>query len=272
MKKLQMKNNKGITLVALVVTIIILIILAGISINMLVGTDGLITKAKQAKENIELAEIEEQEKLNTLYDRLATGTGPATMYEVIADYQRQINELQTELDILKGNLGENAATSDKILKNYTAYVNGQLVTGTIEDRGTLNWNPSESTSLTIEPGYYSGGTISTENAYQAGYAAGLAAGQTTHTTTYTYPANSTGGTVDLGINHTYRYVNAANVYAKGKADGQAATKSKTLYLYVDDYYDCATVFNGSNKSGGALVTVDFPGGNNYAQKSFTVTI
>ena len=189
MKKLQMKNNKGITLVALVVTIIILIILAGISINMLVGTDGLITKAKQAKENIELAEIEEQEKLNTLYDRLATGTGPATMYEVIADYQRQINELQTELDILKGNLGENAATSDKILKNYTAYVNGQLVTGTIEDRGTLNWNPSESTSMIIEPGYYSGGTISTENAYNAG----LTAGREGYYTQQQYDDNYTAG-------------------------------------------------------------------------------
>lgn len=37
--------------------------------------------------------------------------------------------------------------------------------------------------------------------------------------TYTYAANSTGGTVDLGATNTYRYVNASNVYAKGKADG-----------------------------------------------------
>ena len=65
-----MKSSKGITLVALVVTIIILIILAGISINMLVGTDGLITKAKQAKENIELAQTEEQTRLNELYSQL----------------------------------------------------------------------------------------------------------------------------------------------------------------------------------------------------------
>lgn len=36
--------------------------------------------------------------------------------------------------------------------------------------------------------------------------------------TYTYPANSTGGTTDLGEANTYRYVNAANVYNKGKAD------------------------------------------------------
>jgi hypothetical protein len=37
--------------------------------------------------------------------------------------------------------------------------------------------------------------------------------------TYTYPSGSTGGTVDLGVNNAYRYVNAGNVYNKGKADG-----------------------------------------------------
>ncbi|MFR5190657.1 MAG: prepilin-type N-terminal cleavage/methylation domain-containing protein, partial [Clostridia bacterium] len=50
-----MKKEKGVTLVALVITMIILIILAGISINTLVGDDGIITKAKQAKQNILLA-------------------------------------------------------------------------------------------------------------------------------------------------------------------------------------------------------------------------
>ena len=147
--KETLKNNKGITLVTLVVTIIILIILAGISINMLIGTDGLITKAKQAKENIELAEIEEQTRLNELYSQLdngLTGTGNSFAEQTAG-----------------------TATSDKVLKDYTAFVNGQLVTGTMENRGTLNWNPSESTSLTIEPGYYSGGTISTANAFNAGY-------------------------------------------------------------------------------------------------------
>ena len=46
-----MKSQKGITLVSLVVTIIILIILAGVSINILLGNEGIITKARHAKEN-----------------------------------------------------------------------------------------------------------------------------------------------------------------------------------------------------------------------------
>ena len=41
-------KNKGITLVALVVTIVVLLILAAISINLVLGQNGLITYAKKA--------------------------------------------------------------------------------------------------------------------------------------------------------------------------------------------------------------------------------
>ena len=44
-----MKNNKGITLVALVVTIVVLLILAGVSINLVLGNNGIIAKAKEAQ-------------------------------------------------------------------------------------------------------------------------------------------------------------------------------------------------------------------------------
>ena len=64
----ELKNMKGITLVSLVITIIVLIILAAVSINMTIGTDGIITRAKQAAENMEIAALEEQEMLNSLFD------------------------------------------------------------------------------------------------------------------------------------------------------------------------------------------------------------
>ena len=41
----MLKNNKGITLVALVVTIVILLILAGVSLNLVLGDNGLVRKA-----------------------------------------------------------------------------------------------------------------------------------------------------------------------------------------------------------------------------------
>ena len=50
------KNVKGITLIALVVTIVVLLILAGISISMLTGENGIIKRAVEAKEESEKAE------------------------------------------------------------------------------------------------------------------------------------------------------------------------------------------------------------------------
>ena len=54
-----MKNNKGITLVALVVTIVVLLILAGVSINAVLGDNGIIKKANQAASVTKEAEVKE---------------------------------------------------------------------------------------------------------------------------------------------------------------------------------------------------------------------
>lgn len=48
------KNSNGITLISLIATIIILIILAGTSVNILMGEDGIIKKAVEARKNTTL--------------------------------------------------------------------------------------------------------------------------------------------------------------------------------------------------------------------------
>ncbi len=58
--KRQEKNNKGITLIALVITIIVLLILAGISIATLTGENGVLTKANTAKVENEKATAKEK--------------------------------------------------------------------------------------------------------------------------------------------------------------------------------------------------------------------
>ena len=58
MKK-QKENMKGITLIALVITIIVLLILAGVSISMLTGDNGIIMQAQRAKELTEASSEEE---------------------------------------------------------------------------------------------------------------------------------------------------------------------------------------------------------------------
>lgn len=58
-----MKKNRGITLIALVITIVITVILAGVAINLTVGENGVITKAQRAKEQQKIAEIQEKLEL-----------------------------------------------------------------------------------------------------------------------------------------------------------------------------------------------------------------
>ena len=68
-----MKNNKGITLVALVVTIVVLLILAGVSINLVLGNNGIIAKAQDAKTKT----AEDQANMQAGMDRLAGEIGEA---------------------------------------------------------------------------------------------------------------------------------------------------------------------------------------------------
>ena len=65
LKKVK-KEVKGITLVALVVTIIVLLILAGVAISLTIGSNGIFTRAADAKEMTEDAQKEEAKALATL--------------------------------------------------------------------------------------------------------------------------------------------------------------------------------------------------------------
>ena len=68
MLKNIINKRQGITLIALVVTIIVLLILAGVSISMLTGQNGILNRAKDAKEKTELAQKEENEKMQGYED------------------------------------------------------------------------------------------------------------------------------------------------------------------------------------------------------------
>ena len=72
------KSEKGITLVALVVTIIILIILAAVSISLVLGEHGLLKMARDGRDNYLIASNEEQAQLGQLeeqWDELINGNG-----------------------------------------------------------------------------------------------------------------------------------------------------------------------------------------------------
>ena len=87
-----MKKEKGITLIALVVTIVVLIILAGISISVLSGDNGLINQAKRGKEETEIAEEKEI---------IDTSVAQAVNADVMGNLEK--NKLQDKLNSNAGN-------------------------------------------------------------------------------------------------------------------------------------------------------------------------
>ncbi len=80
-KKLARKNysnQTGITLIALVVTIVVLLILAGVSINALFGDSGIINKAKDAQNKMDQAVENDQKGINELSNWLDSKTNGST--------------------------------------------------------------------------------------------------------------------------------------------------------------------------------------------------
>ena len=69
---MKTKEMKGITLVALVITIVVLLILAGVSINLVLGNNGIIKKAKEAAEATKRASAEEEMNRLVLEYQLAS--------------------------------------------------------------------------------------------------------------------------------------------------------------------------------------------------------
>ena len=99
-----MKNKNGITLVSLVVTIIVLIILAGVSINLTLGENGIITMAKKARENMELAKVDEERQLNELYEQIvaeggSSGNESDDAIIRLAQFKKEIASALTDMGI-----------------------------------------------------------------------------------------------------------------------------------------------------------------------------
>ena len=104
-KKELLKNDKGITLIALVITIIILLILAGVAIATLTGENGLFARAKQAKQT--QTESEMKEKLNLSIQELQVEKlTEATLDDITQEWLTQ--KLSEYDPILKENVTTNS--------------------------------------------------------------------------------------------------------------------------------------------------------------------
>ena len=101
-----MKSDRAITLIALVITIIVLLILAGVSIATLAGDNGILTRANDSKVESRGATVEELKnlwKMEKETDR-RTGTKTAkTLEEFVNSLVEQENLTEDERDKILGN-------------------------------------------------------------------------------------------------------------------------------------------------------------------------
>ena len=115
---MKLQKNKGITLIALVITIIVLLILAGISIATLTGNNGLLSKATSAKEETKKAEIREEIELAIIAiqaEELSKGNN--VTLETLAGEQGQLANSKD----LKGIKAELDIEEDRIIVDYKGY-------------------------------------------------------------------------------------------------------------------------------------------------------
>ena len=129
--------NKGITLIALVITIIVLLILAAVSIATLTGENGILTRANDAKTSTEIAEEKEKVELATVA-ALADDNGG----DIKEDYLKQELEKYFGTDGISVTPGENngeegfIVTIDDSGRQYFVDKNGN-----VEELGTGVVNP-----------------------------------------------------------------------------------------------------------------------------------
>lgn len=110
-----MRNQKGITLIALVITIIVLLILAGVSIAMLTGQNGILTQANNAQVATREAEIREA-------IALAVSTINADLADDISEDKYTALNYQSIVDAINADRGAGTASTT----NGTATTGGTI--------------------------------------------------------------------------------------------------------------------------------------------------
>ena len=146
MKTKELKRNKGITLIALVITIIVLLILAGVTIATLTGENGILTRASEASEETKKANVEEQVKL-------------AVAASIGEDGKINLDDLNTELGKIEGEktgIPVSSLPADITIDGYEVHIDGNGSVSVGDNAGGGNTDTGETVvdGVTIPEGFY----------------------------------------------------------------------------------------------------------------------
>ena len=226
--KQKLKQSKGITLISLVVTIIVLIILAGISLYLVLGENGLIEKAKETKPIVDITSA--QEKLE-----LVKGPVQLEKYSVnLDDYLEELDKVKEkyEVDDVERIDNDNAeiiiggkykfiATDEKngnVKITYQGEVGGLEISPT---SGTYKY-PTTGTFEVIKN--ISGGELSVKSENESIAKASISG------TIVTVEPQDMAGTTKIVVTSA-----AKGEYAQGKAIYTAIVENGTISLEADAY-------------------------------------
>ena len=144
-----MKENKGITLIALVITIIVLLILAGVAIAMLSGDNGILNKASQSAEANDIGEVKDEiglkvnEAVADYLDKLYNGEEKPVEASAAVVIDKVLQSFKTTSPKEGITIEYTKPTSDVAPGSVTIKSKKYQVTGTVKLSGAVDWGEIE---------------------------------------------------------------------------------------------------------------------------------
>lgn len=148
-----MKNQKGITLVALVITIVVLLILAGVTISMVMGDNGVLSNSQKAKEESATGTANDSlssalSSISTNYYAAQSGNGATSN---VSENQATLNNCDTLAEVLQATEAIQGELADQMPSYKDFVVTGTKITFK-EDKasGAYSFEAEISNTLTIK--------------------------------------------------------------------------------------------------------------------------
>ena len=226
----KLKNKKGITLIALVVTVVVLIILAGVSINAVIGDDGIIKKAQES------ANLTKESEAKEIINRTVLEFGLTGGYDTLEDFLK--TKVPNKIDSVTNN-GDGTLNVSK--NGYTVTVENKKKSSNGTSSGG---NTGENTGgETQKPEITVSGIKVVADSQGAGTALGEASTYLGNTLYITFTHSITGGTTTVKPDIPYAVTkNGTCIFTvTGTVNGKNYTKEvsvtvnqfKNTYKYMD---------------------------------------
>ena len=271
---MRTKDVKGITIVSLVVTIVVILILAGVTINVLVGDNGVINVSKE--KNSKLAEKTAKEEMRTVVLEYGISSDGETLQEFLeSKVPSRLDEVKKiadkTLEIKKNGYTIQVEIEEKkislIVTPYTGIYDGNSHDAlksieVIPRDAKIEYSTDDNTFSTTMPKITNASSITvTVRASKSGY--------TTITTKQTAKIEKAEGKITLSAtNGTYTYPTSGTFTISENTGTISAVSNNTNIATVSTNSNIVTIKPGTTE-GKTTITVKSAESNNYKEKTAT---